>query len=63
MGPADALILGFAAVIDLVFLAHLRQQRRKRELEERLAGTLRWAIRQGRIGDRTWVATPMKRAA
>lgn len=51
MGPADALILAFAAVVDLAVLAGLRRYRRWKHQRpaERIARSLAYAVRSGRV--------------
>lgn len=51
MGPADALIFGFAAIVDLAVLVALRRFRRWRRQRPaaRIARSLSYAIRRGRV--------------
>lgn len=51
MGPADALIFGFAAVVDVAVLVALRRFRRwqSRRPAARIARSLTYAIRYGRV--------------
>jgi hypothetical protein len=51
MGPADALIFAFAAVVDVAALIALRRYRRwqHRRPKERIARSLTFALRYQRI--------------
>ena len=51
MGPADALIFAFAAVVDIAVLIALRRFRRwqRQRPTERIARSLAYAVRYGRV--------------
>jgi len=49
MGPADALIFAFAAIVDLAVLFGLRWMRLRNVDRDRVSRSLTWAVRAQKI--------------